>query len=411
MRDDNCEILFEYLRSILYDQEIQTPDISQLDESFQRLGKGMQVLQRMVEEMLEYSGNLAKGNLSGLHPPRDNFLCRNLKSLHANVNHLTWQAKQVTAGDYSQHVSYLGDFSEAFNTMIEQLHDREQTLREVAEREKERAVAMERYNELLMELTRRNSEWILVVEKETKKLLYCNQTQEHFEEGSCGNCWRKLEFHQQLVDWRSGDSEQVREEQDSLGHYYRIVTTEVEWQGRWAYAHIVTDITKEKQEVQLITSKAYTDPMTGIQNRRFFEENMNQLLAARSWFTLCYMDLDNLKFVNDQIGHKAGDNYIQSFVDSVKKEIRESDVFARIGGDEFCLIFKGCHENAAERKMLEILKNFRCGGDGTYEPSFSFGLIEVDINGEPLSVEEILARADAKMYEFKRAHKKQIGKK
>lgn len=138
---------------------------------------------------------------------------------------------------------------------------------------------------------------------------------------------------------------------------------------------------------------------------------MNQLLAARSWFTLCYMDLDNLKFVNDQIGHKAGDNYIQSFVDSVKKEIRESDVFARIGGDEFCLIFKGCHENAAERKMLEILKNFRCGGDGTYEPSFSFGLIEVDINGEPLSVEEILARADAKMYEFKRAHKKQIGKK
>ena len=54
-------------------------------------------------------------------PPRDNFLCENLKSIHANLNHLTWQAKQVAKGDYAQTVSYLGEFSEAFNTMTGQL--------------------------------------------------------------------------------------------------------------------------------------------------------------------------------------------------------------------------------------------------------------------------------------------------
>lgn len=410
MKNDNCEILFEYLKSILYDQEIQAPDISQLDEAHQRLGQGMQVLQRLVEETLEYSGNLAKGDFSGLYPSRDNLLCRNLKSLHANLNHLTWQAKQVASGDYSQHVSYLGEFSEAFNKMICQLRDREQALKEAAQREKERAAAMEHYNEILMELTRRNSEWILIVEQGTGALLYCNQSQEKLNGNGCGHCVKQLEFHQKLLKWNSGDTERVWEERDSLGHYYRIATMEVEWQGRWGYAHIITDITKEKQEVQLITSKAYSDSLTGIWNRRFFEETMYQLLADRSWFTLCYMDLDNLKFVNDQIGHKAGDRYIQSFVDAVKSEIRETDLFARIGGDEFCLIFKGCHEDAVERKMKGIVRAFRNSGDGAYQPSFSFGLVEVDSDREPLSMEEILSRADKKMYEFKRAYKKRIGK-
>ena len=55
MEDKNCELLFEYLRSILYDKEIQTLDITKLDEPYQKLGRGLQVLERTVEEMLEAS--------------------------------------------------------------------------------------------------------------------------------------------------------------------------------------------------------------------------------------------------------------------------------------------------------------------------------------------------------------------
>lgn len=405
MKDENCEVLFEYLRSILYDQQIQAPDISQLDEQYQKLGKGMQVLQRMVEEMQQYSADLATGNLSGLYPPRDNFLCRNLKNLHANVNHLTWQAKQVAEGDYSQHVSYLGDFSESFNTMIRQLSEREQALKDEAELEKNRAIAMEGYNELLIELTKQHYEWIVVVEKESRRVLYCNQTLEHFDENSCDHCWKRLEFHQDVVSWKNGDSERIREVRDSHGHFYRISTIDVEWRGCWAYAHIIADITREKQEVQFMAQKAYGDTLTGIQNRRFFEEMMGQLLVDRSWFTLCYMDLDNLKWVNDNLGHKEGDNYIISFIKAVQRRIRESDMFMRIGGDEFCLIFRNCHEDAVEQKMLKILDEFRKGGDGSYHPSFSFGLVEVSGSEEEISMDAVLARADERMYEFKRKYK------
>lgn len=113
MEDRNCELLFEYLRSILYDSEVKTLEIDSLDEPFRKLGMGLQYLETAVKEMKQCSAALSKGDLSSFKPARENFLCENLKNIHANLNHLTWQAKQVAKGDYSQTVSYLGEFSEA----------------------------------------------------------------------------------------------------------------------------------------------------------------------------------------------------------------------------------------------------------------------------------------------------------
>ena len=133
MEEKNCEILFEYLRDIIYDSENAELDLEQLDEPFWKLGMGLQYLDKAVKD---YSAEISKGNLSIEAPGRDNFLCDNLKNIHANLNHLTWQAKQVAKGDYSQSVSYLGEFSEAFNTMTKQLKEREEELEEEAYRDK-----------------------------------------------------------------------------------------------------------------------------------------------------------------------------------------------------------------------------------------------------------------------------------
>ena len=136
MEEKNCKLLFEYLRDILYDPKVKTLDVNELDEPYQKLGLGLNYLERAVKEMKAYSAALSKGDLSGFTPSRENFLCENLKNIHANLNHLTWQAKQVAKGDYSQSVSYLGEFSEAFNTMTKQLKEREEELEEEAYRDK-----------------------------------------------------------------------------------------------------------------------------------------------------------------------------------------------------------------------------------------------------------------------------------
>ena len=143
MEEKNCKLLFEYLRDILYDPKVKMLDVNELDEPYQKLGLGLNYLERAVKEMKAYSAALSKGDLSGFTPSRENFLCENLKNIHANLNHLTWQAKQVAKGDYSQTVSYLGEFSEAFNTMTKQLREREMILERKAEAHRHRQDLLE----------------------------------------------------------------------------------------------------------------------------------------------------------------------------------------------------------------------------------------------------------------------------
>ncbi len=303
MEDRNCELLFEYLRSILYDAKVQPLDINELDEPYRKLGMGLQFLDKAVREMKAYSAALSRGDLSGVMPARDNFLCENLKNIHANLNHLTWQAKQVAKGDYSQTVSYLGEFSEAFNTMTEQLQEREETLKRIAEEEKSHAERAESYSQLLM-------------------------------------------------------------------------------------------------------AEAHMDTLTKIGNLFFFQEKAEELLKTGEALAFCYCDLDHLKYVNDNYGHGEGDWYLRYFVNTVKSHIREKDIFARIGGDEFCMILLDCTKKDAEERILGMQNEFARETTRSYIKSFSCGIVEIVKDHEVMSLEQVMEKADSVMYQQKRAHKK-----
>ena len=408
MEKDNCELLFEYLRSILYDQQIRPLDVKELDEPYQKLGKGLAFLQQAVEEMLAYTEDLSRGNLSGAYPSRDNFLCVNLKNLHANLNHLTWQAKQVASGDYSQHVSYLGEFSEAFNTMTTQLKERETQLKEEAQKVQKRAQVIEEYNDLLVEMTRRRKEWIVVVDAQNRDIVYCNKRKDEkqIDPEFCEKCRHRLSFRNDILNWQDSEQYKVWEAGDEEQGYYRITTFHIEWRGQNAYAHIVADITDEKQAANRLNSKAYLDPGTGIHNRLFFDEYMESVLEEGREVTLCYLDLDGLKYVNDHYGHNQGDNYIRSFVSLMKSSVRSTDIFARIGGDEFCVVIPEVEKETAEKKFAELLELFVAENKEEYPVSFSYGVVEIRRTGQRLTLEEIIKTADAQMYECKRRNKK-----
>ena len=170
--EKNCDLLFRYLKSILYDKKVESLDLDLVDEPFKKLAEGLQYLEHAVFELEEILAKLSKGNLKDFNPSRDNFLCSNLKNIHANLEHLTWQAKQVAKGDYSQYVSYLGEFSESFNTMIEQLKERENILKKESLKAKERSEFIEKYNRLLLELIRHSNNDIVVTDVSRKNVLY-----------------------------------------------------------------------------------------------------------------------------------------------------------------------------------------------------------------------------------------------
>lgn len=407
MEKDNCEQLFEYLRSILYDPQIRALDIDTLDEPYKKLGQGLQFLQHAVEELLAYSADLSKGNLSAPSPAKDNLLCVNLKNLHANLNHLTWQAKQVAAGDYSQHVVYLGEFSEAFNTMTAQLQEREALLKEEAAKMKKRAEVIESYNELLMEMTRKRNEWIFVVDTESRKVVYCNKRDDEKEADPsfCDICRHRLDFRNSILNWQDNVQYKEWELSDEEGRYYRITTFGIEWRGKSAHAHIVLDITEEKLTENKLASKAYFDPGTGIRNRLFFEEQMDRLLEERTDFTMCYLDMDGLKHVNDRYGHNEGDSYIRRFVSVVGSAFRNTDIFARIGGDEFCIVLPGMQKEIVEKKIEGVLEQFVKENDREYPVSFSYGVVKIEGSKRRYTLEEIITLADGEMYKCKRKNK------
>ena len=245
MEDKNCELLFEYLRSILYDSTVKPLDLGALDEPYKKLGMGLEFLDHAVQEMKDYSEALSRGKLSAKVPDRDNFLCENLKNMHSNLNHLTWQAKQVAKGDYSQTVSYLGEFSEAFNTMTEQLREREKSLKLIAEQEKKHAEMAESYSQLLMELIARSEKEILVISLDGKSLLYSNRrTEEEVQNWDVYKQWiSQIGQKKQQEDRRKERYEWKWEAEDSTHRFYAITTGKMKWQGEWAYVNIVQEVT------------------------------------------------------------------------------------------------------------------------------------------------------------------------
>jgi signal transduction histidine kinase/ActR/RegA family two-component response regulator len=112
------------------------------------------LLCRVHEELNRYAGEISKGNLSAERPPRDNFLAMGLKNLHSKLSHLAWQIGQVTEGDYSQELDFMGTLADGFNRMTQQLRQR----READETIKQMYLRLTKSDEVIKMLQQREKE-------------------------------------------------------------------------------------------------------------------------------------------------------------------------------------------------------------------------------------------------------------
>jgi len=122
--DPTAKILFDYLRDLIYSPTHAALDVENLPQGFRDLGNGLRYLAECIFETRKFAQALSKGDLDGPSPSPGNEIAAPLKSLHASLKHLTWQTQQVAQGDYQQRVEFMGDFSVAFSTMVQQLDER-----------------------------------------------------------------------------------------------------------------------------------------------------------------------------------------------------------------------------------------------------------------------------------------------
>lgn len=115
------ETLFQFLKDIIFEDDAGDLDVDSLPEELQDLGQGLLQLSVWMKETKAFATALSDGDLDVEPPGRDNPIAGSLKALQATMNHIAWQAGQVTQGDYSQRIDFMGDLSIAFNEMTEQL--------------------------------------------------------------------------------------------------------------------------------------------------------------------------------------------------------------------------------------------------------------------------------------------------
>jgi diguanylate cyclase (GGDEF)-like protein/PAS domain S-box-containing protein len=187
-----------------------------------------------------------------------------------------------------------------------------------------------------------------------------------------------------LVTWRAGE-----------GSLYTCIVRDISER---------EEVAREREELlRRVEAMARTDELTGLANRRAWDEELRRELArgARSGEPPCVvlLDLDHFKRFNDERGHQAGDAFLREAAMAWRMQLRVTDFLARYGGEEFAVLLPDCPPGEA----LEILERLRAATPGG--ETSSAGLAVWDGSE---SLETLIGRADAALYEAKRAGRDRI---
>ncbi|GGE67479.1 bifunctional diguanylate cyclase/phosphodiesterase [Priestia taiwanensis] len=175
------------------------------------------------------------------------------------------------------------------------------------------------------------------------------------------------------------------------------------------------DVTEEKQKEKTIEYLAYYDALTGFYNRACFIEDIKEVFEIakeqKQTFALMYMDLDRLKFVNDSLGHDAGDMILKELAARFKKIVSKNPNLAayRQGGDEFIILSRDTNKEQVEllaKELVEAMREpFHCMGE-RLNMTLSIGISMYPENGT--DVEMLVKKADIALYDIKhKQHRKQ----
>ncbi|MEG0276362.1 MAG: diguanylate cyclase [Coprobacillus sp.] len=399
MANSDIDYLVEQLRCVLLNKPLQDPK-SSIQPELEELQGAIYYLSDCMIELHLFLRKLCEGELSAEKPSKYNFLASELKELQSILQHLTWQTSQVAQGDYKQKVNFLGEFSMNFNTMIEQLEEREIKL-------KEKSIALSQSMELLVQTMDTLEDWILVIDVESNSIVYVNdKAREKFYNPESGDtvCGQYCKVLDELLHNEKQDSFQKIYNCPISGKTLNIKGHSINWKDQDAFAYFIKDITADINEKILLEEMAYKDVLTSLYNRRYCIEKISSFLKKQISFSLVIIDMDNLKYVNDNLGHTVGDDYLMMVSQILASHSLEYGSACRIGGDEFALIYPYMSQTQTAMIMQDISLKIQ-QSTSEYSASISYGIVGVH-EKEKISIEHIMGQADERMYEMKATHHK-----
>jgi diguanylate cyclase (GGDEF)-like protein len=173
----------------------------------------------------------------------------------------------------------------------------------------------------------------------------------------------------------------------------------------------VAQAIERKRMEEEIRNLSLTDELTGLYNRRGFtllaEQEVKLAHRKKRSMLFFFTDVDNLKAINDNLGHAQGDLALMDVAAILKEAFREADIPARFGGDEFVVLAVDATLESAEvltNRIQVTLERRNRQGDRPYQLTLSMGVARYDPE-VPCTVSELIAQADGLMYDHKQAGK------
>ncbi|MCL6359548.1 sensor domain-containing phosphodiesterase [Pectobacterium polaris] len=170
-----------------------------------------------------------------------------------------------------------------------------------------------------------------------------------------------------------------------------------------SYGAILRDITERRRNEERLFLLAHLDPLTGLANRTLLTSNLETALKNEPAVCIMMVDLDGFKDVNDSLGHSSGDNILVHVAKKIKATVRSGDVVARMGGDEFALLFPGLSDKKVAGKIAEQIiheiSQAMIIDDHQINISASIGAVLYPEYG--LTVQDLLTSADLALYQAK----------
>ena len=178
----------------------------------------------------------------------------------------------------------------------------------------------------------------------------------------------------------------------------------------------IEDITKRKQLEEKLIAMAFMDDLTGLYNRRGLftlgDKLLKMVRREKKGFFMLYVDLDNLKIINDTMGHEEGNSALIDSADILREHFRESDIIARVGGDEFVvlpILITGETTKAIISRLQKAVESHNCTNDRNYKLSLSAGIAYYDPESN-FSLDELLDQGDKSMFKLKKHKKRHYSK-
>jgi len=214
--------------------------------------------------------------------------------------------------------------------------------------------------------------------------------------------------------FRTGDSSQYEHQSLRDGRYFIQTFSPVIDAGKkiTAVTIVSKNISDRRQMENELRALSLTDELTGLYNRRGFltlaEQQIRIANRLKKKLYLLAADLDDLKIINDTFGHQEGDSALVETANILRENFRESDIIARIGGDEFVVMPIEMSEDRSEIILNRLSQGFEKNNQKNtlrYRISISAGITWYD-PGQPASIDQMLAMADTSMYEQKKLKKR-----